>query len=56
VQTLAESEGHFEHAFVAIQLEYVARSVDDGGAAFAPTDVFLDGNAQRGIDLAVEIV
>jgi hypothetical protein len=56
VQTLAETEGHFEQALVAIQLEHVAGSFDDGRAVLAPADVLFDGGTQSGIDLTVKIV
>jgi hypothetical protein len=56
VQTLAESEGNFEHSFVAIQLDYVARALHDCGAMLAPSNVFLHGDAETGFNFAVEIV
>jgi hypothetical protein len=56
VQTLAESEGNFEHSFVAIQLDYVARALHYCGAMLTPSNVFLHGEAQTGFNFAVEIV
>jgi hypothetical protein len=53
---MAESEGHFEHPFIAVQLQDVAGAVDYGGAALAAADVFLHGHAQIGFNFAVEIV
>jgi hypothetical protein len=53
---MAESEGHFKHPFITIELEYVARALHYGGAALAPADVFLHGDAQTGFNFAVEIV
>jgi hypothetical protein len=53
---MAESEGDFEHTFVAIQLNHVTRAVQHGGTVPAPACVLFDGNAQSGVDFAVEIV
>jgi hypothetical protein len=56
MQTLAEPKRNLEHAFVAVDLDHVAHAIHHRSAALAPANVLLDGNAQRGTDLAIEIV
>src|SRR5580698_11178421 len=54
MQTLAETQGHFQHALVAIKLDDVSRPVQYCRAAFASPKMFLHGRAQSRINLAIE--
>src|SRR5580698_3412898 len=53
---MTKSERDFEHAFVAIEFDHVARAIDHSGTVFASANMFVDRDAQSGVDFAVEIV
>jgi hypothetical protein len=53
VQAMAESNWHFDHSFVAVQLDHVAGAIEHGGAVLASAKVLFHGCAQRGIDLTL---
>src|SRR2546425_1151309 len=56
VQTLAESQRHFEHPFVSIQPNHVARTIEHGGAVLAPAEMLFHGSAQTRVDFTFKIV
>src|SRR5208282_4661517 len=56
VQTVAEPQGHFEHPFVAVELNHIARSVEHSCAVLAATKMLFHSSAQARIDFTFEIV
>ena len=56
LQTLAEPQRYFEHSFVSIQLNDIARTVKHGGAALAATDVLFHGRPQAWFHVLFKVV
>lgn len=56
MKTLTEPERNFYHSLVAIQLHYVACSIQNRSATLAAAHVIFDGCAQHRLDIAVEII
>ena len=48
--------GHFDHALVAIQLDYIASSFQHRLASRASAEVFVHRHAQRGIHIAFDVI
>src|SRR5207302_2658528 len=52
----AEPRGHFDHALVAIKLNYVARAFEQRPASRARLEMLLHAGAEGGLDVIFEIV
>jgi hypothetical protein len=53
---MTKSQRHFDHAVVAVQLDYITCPSKNCAATLAPTNVLVHGSAQPGIHFAVEII
>jgi hypothetical protein len=56
VQTVAEPQRHFEHPFVAVQLNHITRTVKHSCAVLAATKMVFHGSAQACIDFTLKVI
>src|SRR5258706_3550421 len=56
VQAVTESERHFHHSFIAVQLDHVAGAIEHSGTVFSSLQVVFHAGAGGRIDLAPKAV